>query len=281
MSRLPVFLIPLAALALSVPCTAQISELDQIQIAPPMRQIQPPSADASVQDLEKSGDDLRSRKAYLDAIDYYNVALKKAPEQASLYNKIGIAELMLQRYKEAEKHFGQAIKKDPKFADAYNNLGVIKYIYGTQGLRHKHLFGNRDFGRAVSNYKKAIEITPDSGSFYSNLGAAYFSEKKFDDASEAYAHALQLDPDIFEHTSHSGITAQMASPEDRAHYDYVLAKLFAKMGDSDRSLQYLRKSMEAGYKDMKDAYKDPEFANLRKDARFEALMKEHPAPLPE
>lgn len=281
MSRLPFYLLPAIAMMLSVSVAAQFSELDQIQVAPPMRQIQPPSPDASVQELEKNGDELRSRKAYLDAIDYYDVALKKAPENAALYNKLGIAELMLQRYREADKHFEQAIKRNHEFADAYNNLGVIKYIYGTQGLRHKHLFGNRDFGRAVADYKKAIEITPDSGSFYSNLGAAYFSEKKFDEASEAYAQALKIDPDIFEHTSHSGITAQMASPEDRAHYDYVLAKLYAKMGDSERSLQYLRKSMEAGYKGMKDAYTDPEFANLRKDARFEALMKQRAVPLPE
>lgn len=279
MSRLPLYLF--IAVALSIPAAAQFSELDQIQVAPPMRQIQPPSPDASVQELEKNGDELRSRKAYLDAIDYYNVALKKAPEDAALYNKVGIAELMLQRYREADKHFEQAIKKDRKFADAYNNLGVIKYIYGTQGLRHKHLFGNRDFGRAVADYKRAIEITPDSASFYSNLGAAYLSDKKFEEAGEAYGKALQLDPDIFEHTSRNGITAQIASAEDRAHYDYVLAKLFAKMNDSDRSLEHLRKAMEEGYKGMKDAYTDPEFANLRKDTRFEALMKQRPIPLPE
>jgi tetratricopeptide (TPR) repeat protein len=254
----------------SLPVLGQkpISPLDQIQIAPPMRQVQPPSPGASVEELEKQGDELRGQKAYLDAIDYFHAALAKAPDNASVINKIGISELMMQRYKEAGKSFDRAIKKNRKFAEAYNNLGVVEYE-------------RRKYGAAVKQYKKAIEISPDSASFYSNLGAAYFADKKFEKASESYAKAVQLDPTIFEHTSHTGIAAQMASPEDRAHYDYVLAKLYAKMGDSDHSLEYLRKAMEDGYKKVVDVYTDPEFAELRKDARFAELMKAKPMAIPE
>ena len=268
MPRLSFLLLAMVAFALCVPASAQFSELDQIQIAPPIRQIQPPSPDASVQELEKTGDDLRSRKAYLDAIDYYEAAEKKAPNDAALYNKIGIAQLMLQRFHEAGKNFEHATRLDRNFSDAYNNLGVVEYE-------------RRKYRGAIKEYKKALALTPDSASFYSNLGAAYFSKKNFDEASDAYARALQIDPYIFEHSSRSGITAQIASATDRAHYDYVLARLFAKMGNSDRSLEYLRKAMEDGYKHVNDVYRDPEFANLRKDTRFEELMKEHPAGLPE
>ena len=257
-----------ALVVLIITAVAQVSQLDQIQIAPPMRQVQPPSPAASADDLEQQGDDLRAEKAYLDAIDYFRAALAKAPNSASIVNKIGISELMLQRYREAGKNFAQAIKKDRKFAEAYNNLGVVEYE------RHK-------YGAAVKQYKKALDISPDSASFYSNLGAAYFADKKFERASEAYAKAVQLDPNIFERTSHTGIAAQMASPEDRAHYDYVLAKLYAKMGDSNHSLEYLRKAMEDGYKKVDDVYTDPEFADLRKDTRFAELMKAKPLAIPE
>ena len=51
-----------------------------------------------------------------------------------------------------------------------------------------------------------------------------------------------------------------------------MAKLYAKMGFSDRSLEYLRKALEEGYKDLKNVYKDTEFAELRKDKRFTELM---------
>jgi hypothetical protein len=44
---------------------------DQVQVSPPpARNVEPPAADASPDQLEKQGDDLRARKLYLDAVDY-------------------------------------------------------------------------------------------------------------------------------------------------------------------------------------------------------------------
>jgi hypothetical protein len=55
-----------------------------------------------------------------------------------------------------------------------------------------------------------------------------------------------------------------------------VAKLYAKLGQMDRSLQYLRRTMEEGYKNIEDVYKDSEFAELRKDPRFAQLMATRP-----
>jgi len=270
----PLFRVSICVLSLAMvvsagrPAFGQLSELDQIQVAPPMRQVQAPSPSATAKELEDEADRLRSQKDYLDAIDYFQAAVAKTPDNAALYNKMGIAELMLQRYGEAGKHFQEAIKRDRKLAEAYNNLGVVHYE-------------RKKYRAAIKQYKKAAEISPTSASFFSNLGAAYFAQKKFEEATKAYAQAVRLDPNIFEHSSRTGIAAQMSSPQDRAHYSYVLAKLYAKMGDTDHSLEYLRKAMEEGYKRVDDAYKDPEFAELRKDARFAELMKERPVALPD
>jgi hypothetical protein len=68
----------------------------------------------------------------------------------------------------------------------------------------------------------------------------------------------------------------MSRPEDRAHYDYVMARLYAKMGETERSLEYLRRAMEEGYKSINSVYKDQEFAGLRKDHRFTELMAARP-----
>src|SRR5437588_136766 len=103
-------------------------------------------------------------------------------------------------------------------------------------------------------------------------GAPSVCKNEFEKAIVAYNHAVQLDPEILERTSASGVTAQMSSPEDRAHYDYVVAKMYAKLGIADRSLQYLRKAMEEGYKGINNVFKDAEFAALRKDHRFTELM---------
>jgi tetratricopeptide (TPR) repeat protein len=261
----PIFTVSL----LTLTCSAQVSHSEQVQIKPPLvRMIDPPPPEATVADLDARGDQLRGEKLYLDALDYYRAALAKQPRSAGLLNKIGITELMMQRYREAKKSFEHAIKADRNFSSAYNNLGVVYYE-------------GKKYGAAVKQYKKAIALDENSASYYSNLGAAYFSNKNFDQAVVAYQKAVEIDPNVFENSSRAGVQAQLPSPEDRAHYDYTVAKLYAKMGFSDRSLEYLKKALEEGYKDFKNVYKDAEFAELRKDKRFTELMASKPAPLPE
>ena len=262
-------LLATCVLALSADSWAQASHTEQVQVKPPLlRIVDPPSPDASASELEARADQLRAQKLYLDSLDYYQAAMTKEPHSARLLNKIGISELQMQRYREAKKSFERSIKADRQLADAYNNLGVVYYE-------------EKKYGPAIKQYGKAIELDDNSSSFYSNLGAAYFAKKDFDRAAAAYQHALQLDPDVFERSSRVGVQAQLPSPEDRAHYDYTVAKLYAKMGFSDRSLEYLRKAMEEGYKDFKNVYKDEEFATLRKDKRFTELVATKTPTLPE
>lgn len=259
----------LLVIVFSTAALAQISHSEQVQITPPLiRTIDPPAADATVAELEARADQLRSAKLYLDALDYYRAALGKEPGGARLLNKIGITELMMQRYREARKSFEKSIKADNKFADAYNNLGVV-------------LYEEKKYGAAIKQYHKAIVLDDSSASFFSNLGAAHFSKREFEPAVQAYQHALEIDPEVFERTSRGGVQAQLPRPEDRARYDYTVAKLYAKMGVPERSLEYLRKAMEEGYKDLKDVYKDQEFSELRKDPRFTELMAAKTPALPE
>ena len=74
--------------------------------------------------------------------------------------------------------------------------------------------------------------------------------------------------------------AQTTSPEDRAAFSFMVAKMYARAGDVDHTLEYLRKAMENGYKKINDVYKDQEFATLRTDKRFEELMAQRPQPIP-
>ena len=249
------------------PASAQNSEQVQL-IPPPLHRAEPPAPGASAEQLERRGDELRAEKNFLDAVDYYEAALKTAPNSAALYNKIGISQLMLRRFKNARKSFEHAFKIDRQFANAYGNLGVVYYE-------------ERNYGKAIKMSEKAISFSPDAASYYNNMGAAYFAKKEFDKAAISYSKALELDPDIFERNSRAGVQAQLPSPQDQARYDYVLAKLYAKMGAADRSLHYLRKAMEEGYKDIKNVYKDNEFTELRKDPRFSELMASKPAAIPE
>jgi tetratricopeptide (TPR) repeat protein len=259
------FVATLFSSLLVVPIHAQNAE--QLEVGPPpIHRAEPPAPGASVDELERRGDELRSDKNFLDAVDYFQAALKRSPNNATLLNKVGICQILLRRLKESKKTLEHAIRADHRYTDAYNNLGVVYY---ESGVSYKSA---SDFTKAIKLYDKAIAISNEYASYYNNRAAAYFAVKKYEPASIDYANALKLDPDIFERTSRAGVQAMLPSPEDRARYEYVVAKLYAKMGVSDRSLHYLRKAMEDGYKDIKNVYKDNEFSTLRKDPRFAELM---------
>jgi tetratricopeptide (TPR) repeat protein len=229
------------------------------------RQPVPPPADASAHDLEKTGDELRSKKGFSDAIEYYRAAMKKS-DSAELHNKVGIAYLQMLQLKFAEKEFNHAIKMDRNYAEALNNLGVVFYI-------------RKKYGKAIHEYDRALKLSETSASFHSNRGMALFEEKAFDKATAEFVRALELDPQIFERQALGGIAARMASPEDRARYAYTLARIYAQQGLYDRSLEYLKKAIEGGYPKINDVYTDEVFAGLRKDPRFAVVMtKTEPLP---
>jgi tetratricopeptide (TPR) repeat protein len=250
-----------SALAQQASQTSHTSE-NTVLTPEQLRRIDPPSQSATLQDLEKRGDELRTDKAFADAIDYYKVALSKATaDRASvLHNKIGMSELLMMRLGEAKKNFERSIKLNKNYSDAVNNLGVVYYETG-------------NFGKAIKYYSKAIKLEDDSASFHSNLGTAYFAKKDFQRAVIEYAKALELDPDIFERHSRAGVAARMSSPQDRARYEYVLAKMFAQRNDPERCLRYLQKAMEDGYKVKESVLQDAEFAGIKKDPRFLEWMK--------
>lgn len=255
--------IGLALLIFALPLlvTAQDTSQTVSVTPPPIQKIERPPADANPAELEQRGDQLRGEKAYLDALDYYEAALKKLPKgpaAAMVLNKVGITQFQMQRYKDSKKSYEKAIKNDKTYANAYNNLGVVYYR-------------DKRYGRAIKYYRKAIVLDETNASFHNNVAAAFFADKKMDKAVPEYQRALELDPDIFERRSTSGIVAQIA-PEDRAHYSYLLAKMYAQTGQFDRALLYLRRAIEEGYKNVDNALHDSEFAQLRKDPRFNELM---------
>lgn len=272
-------LLPITLALLALPAFSQTpssdappypGEQNAVTVRPQIRRPPPPSPDASQVELERAGDKLREQKLFLDAVDYYTAAMAKTPKAkgtAALHNKSGIAYLQLSRLKEAKKEFERAIKMDREYADAYNNLGVVLYV-------------QKKFKPAIRQYTRAIQLREPSPSFHNNIGTAYFARKDYVKATVHYLRALELDPDVFERQATGGVQAHLSSPEDRARYSYVLAKMFAGQGYNDRALRYLRRAMEDGYEKIDDVYKDDQFAKLREDPRFVELMAARPSPLP-
>ncbi|HZU27043.1 MAG TPA: tetratricopeptide repeat protein [Bryobacteraceae bacterium] len=204
---------------------------------------------------EMRGDIFMARKMFREAVEQY----KLAPQSANIDNKIGIAYHQLQDLRTAKKYYQLAIHENRTYPDAINNLGTVYY-------------SEKSYRRAISQYKKALKIAPRSATIYSNLGSAYFSRKDYEHAMENYNIALSLDPQVFEHRGTTGVLLQERSVEDKAMYYYFMARVYAKQGDNDDALQYIRKALEVGFKDRRKFQENPDFAGLQKLPEFQQLM---------
>ncbi|MGA3126389.1 MAG: tetratricopeptide repeat protein [Candidatus Korobacteraceae bacterium] len=249
----------------SFPVQVQSQQAPAPMITPRPAPVAPTPAEMramTADQLKEKGDELRQAKDYLSAVDCYRAAIRKQPS-AEFYNRVAISELLLRHPAEAEKAARKAVRKDKHMAEAWNNLAVSYYM-------------RNQFEDAIRAYHRAISIEPDSASFHNNLAVAFMDSKRFELGIAEYRKAFALDPSFFEHASQNGISAHMGSPQDRAQFSYVLARLFAGNGDLDRALHFLRAAMEDGYPKIDDVYRDKEFAQVVKDPRFLELMKERP-----
>ncbi len=215
-------------------------------------------ASLSAAELEQRGDIFRSQNDLVEAKRYYERALKKSPKNAKIWNKLGVMALRAREYDPAQVDFMQAVKCDKKYAEAVNNLGVIFYL-------------KKDYNRAEAQYRRAIELS-DTASFHSNLGALHLERDEPRQALEQYRIALQMDPQVLERNSPTGISARANSPQERGRYAFLIARLYAKLGDVDHSLTHLKTAMQNGYKPPEDFMTDADFATVRQDPRFPEVM---------
>jgi Tfp pilus assembly protein PilF len=199
---------------------------------------------------------MMARKMFREAVDFYKPGAEKS---AILANKTGIAYHQLQDLDNAEKYYRRAIKLNSKYPEAINNLGTVYYA-------------KKSYRRAVNQYRNALRLTPNSASVLSNLGTAYFARKQYDEAMKTYAQAVALDPEIFDQHSSQGVLVQERTIEERAGYFYILAKTCAKAGMTDRSLQYIRKALENGFKERDKFRAEPEFSALQDNLEFQEIL---------
>ena len=213
----------------------------------------------TVAELEKAGDQARAQKDFEQAILCFQAAIRKNPKNATLYNKLGLAELKSNDLVAARANFEKAVKRNSKNAEAVNNIGAVDYM-------------RKNYGSAAKYFKKAVALDETRATFHVNLGAAWFSQKKMDRAIAEYTRAMELDSDVFRQDARVGITAQISSPEERAQYSWLLAKIYAKRGDTEGCLQCLRKAKEDGYRNLANVYKDEAFSRMRENPQLHEVV---------
>ncbi|MCL5286761.1 MAG: tetratricopeptide repeat protein [Acidobacteria bacterium] len=248
----------LLAMTLSFPLSATPQETSQ----------EPPSPRTPREIAELRADIMMARKLYSDAIEAYEVLLKKEPKNAELLNKIGVGYSNLTKLDKAKKYYERAIKANPKYASALNNLGTVHFY-------------QKKFRRAIKVYERAIAVNPNSATFHGNAGHAWFADKKYPQAITAWVRALELDPQVFEHRGGAGGTIlQTSSVEQRSIFYFYMAKTYASLNNAERCAHFLKRAIDEGYKKIAEIEKDPAFASVINDPLVkEALQTPPPTPL--
>jgi tetratricopeptide (TPR) repeat protein len=200
-----------------------------------------------------------AEKRYEAAIQSYQDLLKADPKNAVFMNMIGIANLSLSNYDQAKRYFSRSSKADKKYASPVNNLGMVYY--------HQ-----KNFRGAIREYQRAVLIDPNSGGTHSNLGFAYYNSNKFPEAAAEFQKALEIDPRIFERNDRAGATVQDRSVANHGLFFFMMAKVYAQKGDAEHCAEYLRKSLDEGYKDVGKAATDPAFKDVINDPVVQAVM---------
>ena len=220
-----------------------------------------PRADAlqAAKTAEMKGDLERLHNNFILAINYYQQALHADPRNPEILNKLGISELKIGDRRPARKYFSEALKADPQNVSALNNLGASYYL-------------DKKYKNAVKYLKQALELDESSAPAHLNLAEAWMGMNQVDRAMTEYARALELDADIL-NESESGISARVSTPEQRARVNFLIAKAYAKRGNIDGALEYLKRAKDGRFPEMSRVYKEQEFAVLWTDPRLEKIVK--------
>lgn len=131
--------------------------------------------------LRVEADELFEQGELKRAETLYLKLLTKDPNDASLFNKLGLIYLEQKNYKDAKSALSAALKIEPENDTFYNNLGLLYYEM-------------EDYDQAIEAYEKSVSINDKIVSRLVNLGLAYFMNKKYRKAADQYEKAIILDP---------------------------------------------------------------------------------------
>ena len=127
-----------------------------------------------------------------EAKEIFWALLNKYPDDPDLYLFLGITSLRLRDPKAAEAQIKKALALAPNHAEARTLLGWID------------LEVKRDYGSAIEEYTRVVELRPDLPEAYNNLGVAFRKKGDFDKALESFSQALKLRQDYSEARSNRG-----------------------------------------------------------------------------
>ncbi len=129
------------------------------------------------------------------ATGYFRAALAVRPNNAAVYNGLGMALHNQGDRPAAIAAYKQALAIDPNLAAAWTNLGFVFY-------------DQNDRPAAIAAFRKALAVDPNLAGAWNNLGYALYQQKDLPAAIAAFNKALACDPQLAAAWNNLGLARQ-------------------------------------------------------------------------
>ncbi len=214
---------------------------------------------------------------YDDALEYIDMAIEQDSTAVDYFNMKTVILDNAGRSGEALATMDRFISNDPDQWGAYYQRGCVKEFSG-------------DIDGAIEDYSTAIALKPDFAYTYLCRGMMYRLKGDSVLANDDFRKVIQLDTipgdnntaqyayfylgDMEKAIEFQDSVFAQGERNDEGNY-YDAACLYSIMGETEKSLGYLRKSLELGFRRFNHIRRDSHLENIRKTAEFETLMEEY------
>ena len=147
-------------------------------------------------------------------------------------------------------------------------------------------FFRRDYDKALEQWRKSLEISPNSAIAHWNLFSVYMAKSMPGEAIRELEQRLKLKgrtddaKRISESYQHGGwrealrVLAQISEkPASKSYDPWEVATVYSYLGDKDQAFAWLRKAIEARTSFVDYLRVDPSWDNIRSDPRFAELVR--------
>ncbi|HEX8410419.1 MAG TPA: tetratricopeptide repeat protein [Thermoanaerobaculia bacterium] len=221
-----------------------------------------------------------SQSRIQDAVPQFQKVVNLVPDNERGYVNLGVMYQLLQRHEEALRVYQQSLQRTPS-AQGHSNLGTCYYALGR-------------YADAAAAFQKAVELTPHDALYWRNLGDAYrFVPGKDAEMRSAYERAVALCDEAIRvnpndsraHRTRASALAKLGKHREAraailralelepqlAKNAYEAAVIAHIAGDEDETVARLEQALRFG-SSAQDLLRDPEFAQLKKSGRLDAIV---------
>jgi len=182
------------------------------------------------------------------ALKLFQEAASLQPNNATVYNMIGLCYFNKGQYPEALEAFGKALRLIPTFSDARNNRGATYLAMGQYSMAEV------DFLAVLAD-----NTYPHHWDVYYNLGMTYLRRGNVAAAQEAFVKAISSSTPVYRaYLRLAEIDEQLGNPDgairelqearlkfpERVEAPLALGRLLIKLGRKEEARQYLQEVID-------------------------------------